>query len=148
MTGLKRIYIMEAIDAQIAAVTLEIESIASKRRELTADLDAAMIKCEKRKSELKVEKEKLFYSSYPTLYVIHGHARVIIHSSCYQDFQQIVACFTTEDAATAALGDKKNVRTSHHSITYRVKVEATVNIPKDILEKLNKPRYRGLEWSP
>ena len=140
---------MEEIDAQIAACNAEMEHIASKKLILTADLDVQWRNCQKKRSELKIAREKAFYATYPVLYVIHGHAEARNnHYVNYSNFDRIVACFTTREAAIAALGDRTRTNGSHHDITYKVKAEATENIPQDILEKLNVQHFRGLDWSP
>lgn len=139
---------MKVIDTEIAFCDAELERIATQKRLLTQDLDFEYNQITKKKAELKIAKEEAFYKTYPTLFVIHCRASPRGRFSNYSEFEQIMACFTTKEAAIEAIGDRKRVSGSHHDFYYSVKVEATVNIPKEILEKLDNPRYRGLEWSP
>ena len=142
--------VLEAIDAEIARCDEEFERIAKQKRLLTADLDLESNKILKQKNELKITRQDAFYKTYPTLFVIHGHASPRNNGSYanYSSFERIMACFTTREAAVAAIGDRARASGSHHDIYYSIRVEATVNVPKDILEKLNNPHYRGLDWSP
>lgn len=142
--------VLEAIDAQIVLCDAEFERLANQKRLLTADLDLESSKILKQKNELKIARQEAFYKTYPTLFVIHGHASPRNSGSYanYSSFERIMACFTTREAAVAAIGDRSRASGSHHDIYYSIRVEATVNVPKDILEKLNNPHYRGLDWSP
>jgi hypothetical protein len=141
---------MEGIDSEIAFCDAELERIAKQKRLLTVDLDLEAGQIFKKKAELKIAKEEAFYRLHPTLFVIHGHASPRNNGSYarYSSFDQVMACFTTREAAVAALGDRARASGSHHDIYYSIRVEATVNVPKDALAKLNNPHYRGLDWSP
>lgn len=140
---------LDVIDGEIEECNKEYAELIRQKQELTRELDAKLFFCEKRQKEFKRKKEETFLELHPTLYVIKGAARARGNRyNNYCDFDSIIACFTTEDAAKEALGSKKEVSASHHDISYSVRVEATVNIPKNILERIDSPPERWLEYSP
>jgi len=140
--------ILTDIDAETAKCCTELEIIANTKRELTRDLDKRWEQVEKRVKELKMDREKAFLNLYPTLYVIRGQGSPRGRTG-YSSFKQILACFTTREAAETTLSaSNPSTYGSHHDFSYQVKVEATVNIPKSVLENLNNPPKRWLGWSP
>jgi len=141
--------VLNSIDQEFEIYVQDLELLARRKRELTKDLDLQMNNIMKRMDELKSERQRTFLELYPTLYVIRGKAEARRNAYLiYVDYEQILACFTTEAVAKEVLGNKNKESGSHHDFKYSIKVEATVNIPKNILENLNKPPQRWLGWSP
>lgn len=140
--------ILADIDSETAKCYTELESIAKQKRELTRELDEKSDVISKRVKELKLNREETFLLLYPILFVISGKGKPRGKTG-YSGFKEILACFTTRASAETTLSScNPSLYGSHHNFSYQVKVEATVNIPKSVLENLNKPPKRWLGWSP